>query len=496
MANYQGKICDMRDGMAEQKTARKNLLLQPLNTELAFFDASEDGRSFRSKWRPSLSSRFSVLAKICSGLCLLMGLSLWAQDNFVLVTSPAKVRDVCGRHGLTQLTKGSSHGVFLVSTSSVDPSISSDSAVQSFEHDRALGVPELSGATVANLTQSSTSILDGLPGRTVVNYYGSLVPSNYVTQPATAIIRQLDLQAASGFTGTGITVAVIDTGVDTSHPALQSTLVSGFNFISNVADPSELVDLTPDMDAALAQSSTSILDGQNLVQMNSSTMAILSQSSTSILDGPPGEFGHGTMTAGLVHLVAPGAQIMPLKAFAGDGSSDLFNIVRAIYYAADNGANVISMSFEIAQGSPALQDAIQYALSKNVVVVAASGNDGGQILVFPSAYNSVIGVGSTSNTDTRSSFTNFGTNSVFIAAPGEGVITTYPGGNYAAGWGTSFSAPLVAGEAALVLQARPTYKTGDVANAISRAIAVQQMGHGRADLCLALSSIGVGSFCK
>ncbi|HEV8181346.1 MAG TPA: S8 family serine peptidase, partial [Candidatus Angelobacter sp.] len=409
-----------------------------------------------------------VLAKLCCGLMLLMGLPLLAQDNFVLVTAPSKVQDVCGRHGLTQLTQGSSHGVFLVSTSSVDPGIFTDSDVQSFESDRALGLPELSGATVANLTQSSTSILDGLPGRTVVSYYGSAVPSNYVIQPATVIIRQHDLQVASGFTGTGITVAVIDTGVDKSHPALQSALVSGFNFISNVADPSELTDLTPEMSAALAQSSTSILDGQNLVQMNTSTMAILSQSSTSILDGSPSEFGHGTMTAGLVHLVAPGAHIMALKAFGGDGSSDLFNIVRAIYYAADNGANVISMSFEISQSSPALQNAIQYALNKNVVVVAASGNDGAQIMVFPAGYNSVIGVGSTDNSDARSSFTNFGTNAVFVAAPGEGVVTTYPGGNYAAGWGTSFSAPLIAGEAALVLQARPTYKPGDVGNAVSR----------------------------
>jgi thermitase len=187
---------------------------------------------------------------------------------------------------------------------------------------------------------------------------------------------------------------------------------------------------------------------------------------------------------------------MPLKAFAGDGSSDLFNILRAIYYAADNGANVISMSFEISQSSPALQSAIQYALSKNVVVVAASGNDGQQILVYPAAYNSVIGVGSTSNTDSKSAFTNFGTNAIFVAAPGEGVVTTYPGGNYAAGWGTSFSTPLVAGEAALILQARPTYKPGDVANAISRAASVQQMGHGRIDFCQALSSIGVGSFCN
>ncbi|HET9165133.1 MAG TPA: S8 family serine peptidase [Candidatus Angelobacter sp.] len=425
-----------------------------------------------------------------------MSVSLWGQNKFVLVTSPAKVQDVCGRHGLTQVRQGSGHGVFLVSTSSVDPSISTDTDVQSFELNHALGVPELSGATIATLTQSTTSILDGLPGRTVVNYFGAQVASNYVTQPATGIIRQSDLQTSSGFTGVGITVAVIDTGVDTSHPALQNVLAPGFNFIANVNDPSELVDLTPAMSAALAQSTTSILDSQNLVEMNASTVAILSQSTTSILDGPPGEFGHGTMTAGLIHLVAPGARIMPLKAFAGDGSSDIFNIVRAVYYAADNGANVISMSFEIGQGSPALQNAIQYAVSKNVVVVAASGNDGGQIVVFPSAYNSVIGVGSTSNSDVKSSFTNFGTNSVFIAAPGEGVITTYPGGNYAAGWGTSFSTPLVAGEAALILQARPTYKPGDVANAISRAVAVQQMGHGRADLCLALSSIGVGAFCK
>ncbi|HEY1528982.1 MAG TPA: S8 family serine peptidase [Candidatus Angelobacter sp.] len=443
-----------------------------------------------------MSSKFRVLAKICSGLFLLMSLPLWAQDNFVLVTAPAKVQDVCGRHGLTQVKQLSAHGVFLVSTFSPDPSIATDSDVQSYEKDHALGVPELSGATIASLTQSSTSILDGLPGRTIVNYYGSAVASNYVTQPATVITRQRDLQASSAFTGTGITVAVIDTGVDTSHPALQSVLVPGFNFIANVANPSELVDLSPGMAAALTQSSTSILDGQNLVQLNSSTMAILSQSSTSILDGPPAAFGHGTMTAGIVHLIAPGASIMSLKAFGGDGSSDLFNILRAIYYATDHGANVISMSFEISQSSPALQNAIQYALSKNVVVVAASGNDSEQILVFPAAYNSVIGVGSTNNSDLKSGFTNFGTNAVFIAAPGEGVITTYPGGNYAAGWGTSFSTPLVAGEAALVLQARPTYKPGDVANAVSRAFSVQQMGHGRVDLCQALSSIGVGSFCK
>ena len=440
--------------------------------------------------------KFRVLAQICSGLLFVMTLPLLAQDRFVLVTAPTKVNDVCGRHGLSQVTQISKRGIFLVSSSSVDPTIASDPDVQSFEHNRALTIPELSGATITSLAQSTTSILDGLPGRSVVSYYGSNVVSNYVKQPATVLTRHGDAQSGTNLTGTGVTVAIIDTGVDPSHPALQSVLAPGFNFINESSSPSEMYDLDPAVAAALSQSTTSILDGQNLVQLNAFTVAILSQSTTSILDGPPSAFGHGTMTAGLVHLIAPGASIMPLKAFAGDGSSDLFNIIRAIYYAADHGANVINMSFEISQSSPALQSAIQYAIGKNIVVVAASGNDGRQMLVYPAAYNAVIGVGSTNNQDVRSSFTNFGTNAVFIAAPGEGVITTYPGGNYAAGWGTSFSSPLISGEAALVLQSRPLYKPGDVANAISRGMAVPQMGHGRADLCLALSSVGTGNVCS
>jgi len=436
-----------------------------------------------------------LLKQVLWGLVLLAGLPLPAQDKYVLVTSPSKVQSVCGRYGLTEITQLSTRGVFLVSAFSPDPAIATDSDVQSFELDRTLVVPELSGTTIASLTQSTTSILDGLPGRSVLNYFGSAVPSNYVRQPAAAITRQSDAQAAVNLTGAGITVAVIDTGVDLSHPALSAVMVPGYNFINEAASPSELNDLAPATAAALTQSTTSILDAQNLVQLNSFTVAILTQSTTSILDGPPAAFGHGTMTAGVVHLFAPGARIMPLKAFAADGSSDLFNILRAIYYAADHGAKVISMSFEILQSSPSLQTAIQYALSRNIVLVASSGNDAQKILVYPAGYNNVIGVGSTTNSDVKSSFTNFGTNSVFVAAPGEGVITTYPGGNYAAAWGTSFSAPLVAGEAALVLQARPSYRPGDVANAVQRGVDVSQMGHGRVDFCQALSSIGIGSFC-
>ena len=85
----------MTDGM-EQKAVRKNLLIRPLNSEPAISDALGDGRSFRSKGRPSLSSRISVLAKVFCGLVLCMGLSLWGQNKFVLVTRLAKCRMYAG----------------------------------------------------------------------------------------------------------------------------------------------------------------------------------------------------------------------------------------------------------------------------------------------------------------------------------------------------------------------------------------------------------------
>ena len=174
-------------------------------------------------------------------------------------------------------------------------------------------------------------------------------------------------------------------------------MVPGYDFTRNTPGFSELADLNPSVAAQLQQSSTSILDAQNTLQLNGSAVAILNQSSTSILDQSTtsildstlAEFGHGTMVAGIVHLIAPTARIMPLKAFRADGSSNLSDIINAIYYAADHGANVISMSFSMGQPSPGLQAAVQYALSKNIILVAASGNDGPKTLVYPACYNSV-----------------------------------------------------------------------------------------------------------
>jgi subtilisin family serine protease len=439
-------------------------------------------------------------------VCLALSLPLTAQTSYILTASPSNMQSVVDQHGLTVVKElyDGTNCVMLVTSVSADVAgteteVESDLRVLGFEPEQRASLPELSSLTQPVLTQSSTSILDSLPGRTLVTFFGSTVPSNYTTQTATSIIRLGDARTATHLTGSGV-VAIIDTGADPNHPALSAVLVPGYDFTRDIASFSELADLDPTVAAQLQQSSTSILDAQNTLQLNGSALAILNQSSTSILDQSStsildstlAEFGHGTMTAGIVHLVAPTAKIMPLKAFRADGSSNLSDIIRAIYYAADHGANIVSMSFSMAQSSPGLQAAIQYALNKNVTMVASSGNDGSKTLVYPASYGGVQGIGSSTNTDLRSTFSNYGSGVVTFAAPGEGIVTTYPGSNYAAGWGTSFSTPMFAGAAALVLQARPTSKPGDITNALSKTKQISDMGYGRIDLYQSLMTV-VGS---
>jgi len=444
-----------------------------------------------------------------SFVVILFALSLpaAAQSTYMLAVSPTNAQSVISTHGLTVIKElyDGAICVYLVSSASADVNsveteVESDLRVSGFEPDQIASLPELNGLTQATLTQSNTSILDSLSGVTAVTFFGSTVPSNYTTQAATNIIRLNDARTATHLTGSGV-VGIIDTGADPNHPALLPALVAGYDFTREAASFSEFNDLDPTLAAQLQQSNTSILDAENVYILNPSTTlilvqsntSILDQSNTSILDSTYPEFGHGTMVAGIVHLVAPTAKIMPLKAFRADGTSNLSDIIRAIYYAADHGVNVLSMSFSMQKSSPALQAAIQYAEGKNVTLVAASGNDGLKLLVYPASYGGVEGIGSTSNTDARSTFSNYGSGVTMFAAPGEGVITTFPGGGYAAAWGTSFSTPMVAGAGSLVLQARPTAKPGDITNALSKAKQISDMGYGRIDLYLALTNLLSGS---
>ena len=362
----------------------------------------------------------------------------------------------------------------------------SDPRVVSFEPNATISTPEvqtkLDGSVVSILDGSVVSILDGLGDSHLVNYFDNQVWNRYVDQPATSAIGLAAGHASAG-SGTGI-VAVIDTGVDPGHPALAGSLVPGYDFIHEAAGvASEWTDLDGSVVSILDGSVVSILDGQSAVTVNGSVVAILDQQTASQLDTSllPRSFGHGTMVAGLVHLVAPGARIMPLKAFSADGTSTVFDVVRAIYYAIEHGARVINMSFSATTASPEITHAINEATSRGIICIASAGNLGEETLVYPGALRNVIGVGSTTSTSPalRSSFSNYGDALVSVGAPGEAVITTYPGGHYAASWGTSFSAPLAAGGAALLVSVDPTVDQTKAAGVARKGAADEQRRHGQ-----------------
>ena len=288
------------------------------------------------------------------------------------------------------------------------------------------------------------SVPSYLTDKTPVPYYGTTVWHGYLAQPGNQLIRTDQTHSTFNAAGAGVIVAVIDTGVDPTHPVLKGVLVNGYDFTRNVSGGSEQADVNASPSNGSAETA----------EVNQRTVAVLDQRTVAVLDGSKySAFGHGTMTAGVVHLVAPQATIMPLKAFSADGTGYDSDILRAIYYAAKNGAKVINMSFDYSSYSPELARAIRYSNSKGIVSVASAGNDGLRTVVYPGGLPGVIDVASTSNSDVQSTFTNYGAPPVWMAAPGEGVVTTYPWGTYAAGWGTSFSTPFVAGTAAVMLGA-------------------------------------------
>jgi len=176
----------------------------------------------------------------------------------------------------------------------------------------------------------------------------------------------------------------------------------------------------------------------------------------------PAAFGHGTMTAGIVHLVAPDAELMPMKAFDADGKANLWNLIRAVRDSVDMGANVINMSFS----APAEKEtavlfktlAVDYAKASNVVLVAGAGNQNQDIEVLPAAIEPVNAIAAVDSHDVKASFSNYG-NYISFSAPGTDVITTYPG-TFAMASGTSFSAPFVSGVYALLKEAGSDGKLG------------------------------------
>ncbi len=186
--------------------------------------------------------------------------------------------------------------------------------------------------------------------------------------------------------------------------------------------------------------------------------------------------GHGTHVSGIAAAATNNSQgvaglgweatILPLKVLDDKGRGSTAQLIPAIHYAADQGVKVINMSLGGATACPStLQDAVNYAYSRGVLLVAAAGNDGGNQTVFPANCDHVLGVAATTSSDTRAYFSNYGDH-VSVAAPGTEIYSTLPGSGYSYMQGTSMATPFVAGLAAMVYAYFPSYTPDQVASAI------------------------------
>ena len=230
--------------------------------------------------------------------------------------------------------------------------------------------------------------------------------------------------AAAASLGQDTTVAVVDTGAQLDHPDLEENFegVARYDFVENDRNPTERAVGLDD-------------DG----------------------DGLKDEMmGHGTHVAGIVARVVPAAEIMPLRVLNSEGRGNTFTIAKAIVYAQSNGADVINLSLGSSRQSATLRGVIEDTVSDGVVVAAAAGNSNSNLPHYPAAGNGtvasadgLVAVTAVDRYAKKSDYANYGT-WVDIAAPGNGIRSTFPGGMYANWSGTSMATPFVSGQAALI----------------------------------------------
>jgi subtilisin family serine protease len=373
--------------------------------------------------------RKSTLLKVTAGIALLgcivirpVGAHQGLPDNYVLdevnvILAPGvSIDSVNARYGTTVREQIPGTSYYRLGTSGgadgfdVEGEMVGDTDLASSDLNYTFEEPEVRQASQAFLDQASQAFLDGL------------YPASFYSQSSIQNLRLSQAQAISK--GSGMIVAVIDTGIDFNHPLFAGRIAQAYNdFVDNDSNP------------------------------------------TDEPNGPAS--GHGTFVAGLIALAAPQSAIMPLRAFGPDGKGTSFNIAKAIRFAHDNGATIINMSFGLIEQDKTIQDALAYA-SGTSYMVAAAGNSNSDFLEFPGLLpNRTCAVVSTTANDLKAPFSNYNKNTC-VSAPGVSLYSAYPGGNWAYWTGTSFSTALVSAEAAQMLALNPSIGHSNVTQIISQ----------------------------
>lgn len=209
-----------------------------------------------------------------------------------------------------------------------------------------------------------------------------------------------------------VTIAIVDSGVDLTHPDLAAKIVSGYDFVNDDSIPQD-----------------------DHFQSHGTHVAGIAAALSN----------NGIGVAG----VSWGARIMPVKALDPIGFGFLSDVADGIVWAANHGAQIINLSLGGVSDSLALQDAVNYASSRGILLVAAAGNSGASPPLYPARYAKVIAVGAVDNLNNRLATSNFGTE-LDLVAPGWMIYSTFRSGGYGYNSGTSMAAPFVSGLAAVL----------------------------------------------
>ena len=278
-------------------------------------------------------------------------------------------------------------------------------------------------------------------------------------------------------------VAILDTGIDTDHPDLKANVFKSEDKPNNGKDDDKngYVDDTYGLNVIAGKGS-----GED-------------------------DNGHGTHVAGIVGARGNNAtgdtgtcwstKLVAVKFMNSRGKGSTSNAIAGIQYAVKQGLKIINCSFGSSASSSALHDAVDYAQSKNALLVVAAGNDAQSIEknpLYPASYtdSNILAVAASTSSDTLASFSNFGSESVDLAAPGDSIYSTYLGGGYKTLSGTSMAAPYAAGVAAMLRKQESDATYGELRKAIRKkvdkpaALENKVVSNGRLNASKALAAIG------